>query len=67
MNGWPAQKIAEWHRELGPIIKIKMGVQNWVFVSDPKMAQDIFSSMGTITSGRPYLVFGNGILGEGGR
>ncbi|KAI8877079.1 hypothetical protein K501DRAFT_278809 [Backusella circina FSU 941] len=31
-----------------------MGVQNWVFVSDPKMAQDIFPSVGTITSGQPY-------------
>ncbi|KAI7904795.1 cytochrome P450 [Cokeromyces recurvatus] len=63
----PAHRITEWHRQLGPILRIQMGVQDWVFISDPYMAHDLFATQGTITSGRPYLTFGNGIAGIGGR
>ncbi|KAI9486152.1 MAG: cytochrome P450 [Benjaminiella poitrasii] len=67
MGSMPAHKITEWHRQLGPILRIRMGVQNWVFISDPYIAHDVFVSQGTLTSGRPYLTFGNGISGVGGR
>ncbi|KAG2230874.1 hypothetical protein INT48_003037 [Thamnidium elegans] len=67
MGSVPAHKITEWHKELGPILKVKMGVQDWVFISDPMIAQEIMATQGAITSGRPYLTFGNGISGKGGR
>lgn len=59
--------MTEWHRELGPIFRIKAGVQNWVFIGDPEAAHEIFVSKGSISSGRPYLTYGNGIHGEGHR
>jgi hypothetical protein len=67
MGAIPAHKITEWHRKLGPILRIKMGIQDWVFISDPNIAHDIFVSQGAITSGRPFITFGNGIVGEGNR
>lgn len=62
-----AHKVTEWHRQYGPILHIKMGVQDWVYISDPEVGQEVFATQGALTSGRPYLVFGNGISGEGER
>ncbi|RCI06100.1 hypothetical protein CU098_013289 [Rhizopus stolonifer] len=63
----PAFKITEWHQKLGPILRIKMGVQEWVFISEPNTAHEFFVAQGAHTSGRPYMTWGNGILGEGER
>jgi hypothetical protein len=63
----PSAQITEWHRKLGPIFRIKMGVQNWMFISHPVLAHDIFVTRGMSTSGRPYVTFGNGVHGEGNR
>ncbi|CAO3670528.1 unnamed protein product [Rhizopus stolonifer] len=57
----PSAKVKEWHDQLGPIFGIKMGVQRWVFVSDPEMAHDLFVTRGASTSSRPYFTFGNGV------
>ncbi|KAG1559465.1 hypothetical protein G6F49_003565 [Rhizopus delemar] len=67
LGKYPSLKVTEWHRELGPIFRIKAGVQNWVFIGDPEAAHEIFVSKGSISSGRPYLTYGNGIHGEGHR
>lgn len=67
MGSIPAHKITEWHRELGPIIRVKMGVQDWVFISDPIIAQDIFAAQGAITSDRPFTTYDFGIYSQGGR
>jgi hypothetical protein len=67
MGAVPAHKITEWHRELGPILKIKMGVQEWIFIGDPIAAQELFATQGIITAGRPFITFGACIYGEGGK
>lgn len=67
MGDMPAHTITKWHRELGPIIRVKMSVQDWVFISDPIVAQEVFAAQGSATSGRPYLTYGNGMSGEGDR
>ncbi|KAI9282568.1 cytochrome P450 [Sporodiniella umbellata] len=67
LGKYPGLKVTEWHNQLGPIFQIKAGVQNWVFIGDPEAAHEIFVSKGTISSGRPYLTYGNGIHGEGHR
>lgn len=50
----PGVTIAKWHEELGPIIRIRMGVQNWISISDPILAHKIFVQHGNTTSCRPY-------------
>lgn len=62
-----AHTVTKWHRQYGPILHIKMGVQDWVYISDPEVGQEVFATQGALSSGRPYLVFGNGISGEGER
>lgn len=51
------EKLSVWHKELGPIIKLKFGVQTWIFVNDPRLAQEIFVNNGTKSSGRREAVF----------
>ncbi|KAG1288706.1 hypothetical protein G6F65_000632 [Rhizopus arrhizus] len=44
-----------------------LGVQNWVFVGEPEVAHDIFTTKGSLTSGRPYVTYGYKFHGEGDR
>lgn len=53
----PAKKISEWHRELGPILKLQMGVHTWILVEDRLLAQKIFVTHGTETSFRPHSIY----------
>ncbi|KAL9555452.1 hypothetical protein PS6_002840 [Mucor atramentarius] len=53
----PSKKLIEWHKALGPIIKIHMGKQIWVLVDDPELAHKIFVTHGTETSFRPYSTY----------
>ncbi|KAI8327318.1 cytochrome P450 [Blakeslea trispora] len=63
----PAHTIADWHKKYGPIIRVKMGVQDWVFISEPALGHEVFVAQGAQTSGRPYITWGNKIHGEGNR
>lgn len=53
----PSKKLVEWHKELGPIIKVHMGKQIWVLVDDPELAHRIFVTHGAETSFRPYSTY----------
>ncbi|KAI8375700.1 cytochrome P450 [Choanephora cucurbitarum] len=44
-----------------------MGVQDWIFISEPSLAHEVFVAQGALTSGRPYITWGNKIFGEGDR
>ncbi|KAI7864070.1 hypothetical protein BDF14DRAFT_1272352 [Spinellus fusiger] len=60
-------KIHEWHKELGPIVHVKMGVQDFIFISDPIIAHEIFSVNGSITSLRPANNFCDGPYSNNGK
>ncbi|KAI9243777.1 cytochrome P450 [Sporodiniella umbellata] len=49
--------ITKWHKELGPIFKLKMGSHNWVLISDPEALHELLVKQGVFTSGRPELTF----------
>jgi hypothetical protein len=53
----PSNQIFKWHEKYGPIIRVKMGIQDWIFVADPILAHKIFSGFGMYTSARPYSTF----------
>ncbi|KAI8140222.1 cytochrome P450 [Fennellomyces sp. T-0311] len=53
----PALQFHQWHKKYGPIFQIKLGVQNWVVISDRYMAHDILGVKGSITGGRPHNTF----------
>ncbi|EPB82552.1 hypothetical protein HMPREF1544_10714 [Mucor circinelloides 1006PhL] len=57
MGELPGKAVSEWHRELGPIIKIKMGCQDWYTIDDPFLAHKIFVTHGANTSFRPYSTY----------
>ncbi|KAL9541409.1 hypothetical protein MBANPS3_009135 [Mucor bainieri] len=53
----PSKKLIQWHKELGPIIKIHLGQQTWVLVDSPELAHKIFVTHGSQTSFRPYSTY----------
>lgn len=53
----PSKVIAEWHKELGPIIKIKMGAQTWVSIDNPRLAHQLLVINGSKTSSKPESYF----------
>ncbi|KAL0097279.1 cytochrome P450 [Phycomyces blakesleeanus] len=67
MGDNPGAQIEKWHRELGPVIRIKMGVQSWVLINDPLIAHDVFMRNGAKTSRRPIHSFTTGLYSKGGR
>ncbi|KAL7326998.1 hypothetical protein PS15p_209253 [Mucor circinelloides] len=63
MGDMPARKITEWHKELGPILKVKMGAEDWVFISQADMAHDIFTWEENLTSKSPHFMSGDAVNG----
>lgn len=63
----PGKTVAKWHEELGPIIKLRMGVQNWIMVNDPILAHKIFVVRGAETSHRPYNTYAHSNTALGGK
>lgn len=59
------KKLAVWHKNLGPIIRLKLGVQTWIFVNDPHLAQKIFVANGVKVSGRRKTVFHHNYYSHG--
>jgi hypothetical protein len=53
----PGNTVSQWHAELGPIIKLRMGVRTWIMVDDSELAHKIFVTHGAETSYRPHLMF----------
>ncbi|KAI8876971.1 cytochrome P450 [Backusella circina FSU 941] len=58
LGKYPTRTFKKWHKELGPVIKLKMGVQNWVSLNDPQLAQELFAHKGIDSSRRPLTNFG---------
>ncbi|KAL0094797.1 hypothetical protein F4703DRAFT_1820723 [Phycomyces blakesleeanus] len=67
LGSLPAITIKNWHEKLGPLICLHMGIQRWVFISDPNIAHQIFVRNGIKTSERQKHRFAQDIYGKGGR
>ncbi|KAI8139124.1 cytochrome P450 [Fennellomyces sp. T-0311] len=59
--------MTKWHNELGPIIQLRMGVQRWIVLNDPKMAHEVFVTNGQVASSRPFMSFTYQVYAKGGR
>jgi hypothetical protein len=58
LGSLPGKKIAEWHEKHGPIINVRMGVQNWICIGDPTLAHELFVTNYNIDSaGRHYATY----------
>lgn len=61
----PGHVLLKWHKELGPIINLKMGILNFITISDPFMAHELFVSQGQVLSDRPYNTYLTDYYGNG--
>ncbi|KAI9264098.1 cytochrome P450 [Phascolomyces articulosus] len=53
----PVNQFTKWHNELGPLFTVRMGVKQWVCVSEPYLAHQIFGVHGRYTSARPHTTY----------
>ncbi|KAI9264478.1 cytochrome P450 [Sporodiniella umbellata] len=67
MAGRLGIRIHQWHQELGPIFKLKVGAQDWVFLGDRETAHELLVRQGISCSGRPDLSFFNQFLSPNDR
>lgn len=53
----PCKKITQWHKEVGHIFKLDMGIQTWILIDDPLLAHKVFVTNGVGSSDRPHSTF----------
>ncbi|KAI7873258.1 cytochrome P450 [Mucor mucedo] len=53
----PGRRIAQWHKEVGHIFKLNMGIQTWILIDDPLLAHKVFVTHGVGSSDRPHSTF----------
>ncbi|KAI8985409.1 cytochrome P450 [Pilobolus umbonatus] len=63
----PSQTIQRWHEKYGPIIRLRMGVKDWITISDPAMAHKVFVTHGASTSYRPHSTYVHNHFNSNGR
>ncbi|CAO3645439.1 unnamed protein product [Cunninghamella blakesleeana] len=49
--------VNNWHDKYGPIVSFKIGAKNFISISDPFLAHQVFSTNGAVTSDRSYNVY----------
>lgn len=67
LGDMPADTISKWHKELGPIIELRMGVQTWVSIDSPDLAHKVMVTNGGKTSHRNESEFGFNLYSFGGK
>ncbi|KAI9026497.1 cytochrome P450 [Phycomyces nitens] len=67
LGSTPSIKIRKWHQELGPIIRLNMGAQPWILISDPYLAHELFVKNGINTSDRHKHSYAYWMYSKGGK
>ncbi|KAI9300611.1 cytochrome P450 [Cunninghamella echinulata] len=52
-----ALKLYYWHQKYGPLLRIKIGSQNWLTVTDPAVAYELLEKSRELIMSRPYHRF----------
>ncbi|KAH8805193.1 cytochrome P450 [Xylogone sp. PMI_703] len=55
----PWFQLAQWAREYGPLMHLRVGLQDYIYISDPQIARDLFDKRSNIYSDRPPSVVGS--------
>ncbi|KAI9011865.1 cytochrome P450 [Phycomyces nitens] len=62
----PSVKLENWHAKHGPILHLYMGIQHWIFVSDPTIAHELMTRNGSVTSDRSTHTFAYEMFSKNG-
>merc|ERR1712115_291879 len=63
----PQKQLRMWARQYGPLFKLRLGWEDWVFVTEPGAIKEIFDKQSRITSGRPPMPVVSDLLSGGKR
>ncbi|KAF1803476.1 cytochrome P450 [Mucor lusitanicus] len=59
--------VRQWHKECGPIIKMKLGKRVWITIADPVLAHKVLVTHGAQTAYRPHTNFSHKLFSGGGK
>lgn len=62
----PSQTFSKWHKEVGHIMKLRIGAQTWILIDDPELAYKVFVSNAANSSLRPTSTFSD-LYSHGGK
>ncbi|KAI8982663.1 cytochrome P450 [Pilobolus umbonatus] len=70
LNNGFAKVTMDWHKRFGPILRVRMGVQDWIFIDDPYLAHKLHVTNGAVSNSRSqqivmnrlYSHFGKGLI-----
>lgn len=63
----PQKQFRNWAAEYGPLFKLRIGWEDWVFVTEPKAIKEIFDKQSKSTSGRQPMPVLSDLLSGGKR
>ncbi|KAI7885068.1 cytochrome P450 [Lichtheimia hyalospora FSU 10163] len=56
----PAYTFKQWHLDHGPVLRVNLGAQEWVMVSDTDILQELLVHNGAASSSRPFVNYSSG-------
>lgn len=56
----PAYTFKQWHTDHGPVLRVNLGAQEWVMVSDTDILQELLVHHGAASSSRPFVNYSSG-------
>lgn len=63
----PHRTIIEWSRQHGEIFKVRIGYENWVFLTSPTAVREIMDRQSAVTSGRQPFPVASDLISGGKR
>lgn len=56
----PAFTFKKWLTEYGPVLRVNLGAQEWILVSNLDIIQDVLVRNGAVASSRPFFNYASG-------
>ncbi|KAF2502665.1 putative O-methylsterigmatocystin oxidoreductase [Lophium mytilinum] len=63
----PQAQLKAWAKDFGPLFKLRLGWEDWIFVNEPGAIREIFDKQSRVTSGRAPMPVLSDILSGGKR
>ena len=67
ISSLPFREMKQWSRKYGEIFRVKVGLQDWIFLNSPEAIKDILDRQSATTSGRPPMPVASDIVSGGKR
>lgn len=67
LHSEPQAQLRAWARTYGPVFRLRIGWNDWIFVTEPGAIKEIFDKNSRVTSGRPPFPVVSDLISGGKR